>query len=271
MPRDVGARQHVLDASAQPGPARDRQPPSAISGTAVVELVAPGHVVDVDLEDARVRDRRAPLRRDERREVAVVVVRRAVDLERLGEVGDLLRLVEAVPDHVDRGDVHRARLEERPEAAARVEVLARADRASARRGGRCASARRVEEVDLEPERGRTARARARRARAPSGLEVEVEVDDRLGAARRCPRRTPRAGGRARPRSRSAAERAAARAEAGHEHLRLVAGDDDVRLERAEARARPPRGRARSTSSYDASFGVPVTSHARARVVPQCDQ
>ena len=26
-----------------------------------------------------------------------------------------------------------------------------------------------------------------------------------------------------------------------------------------------------TSSYDASFGVPVTSKARALVVPQCDQ
>ena len=33
------------------------------------ELVAPGHVVDVVLEDPRIRDRRAPLRRDERREV----------------------------------------------------------------------------------------------------------------------------------------------------------------------------------------------------------
>ena len=27
----------------------------------------------------------------------------------------------------------------------------------------------------------------------------------------------------------------------------------------------------TTSSYDASFGVSVTSHARALVVPQCDQ
>src|SRR5262245_16504925 len=56
------------------------------------ELVAPWDVVDVELEDARVRNRRAPLRRDERREMAVVVVRRTVDLERLGEIGDLLRL-----------------------------------------------------------------------------------------------------------------------------------------------------------------------------------
>ena len=27
----------------------------------------------------------------------------------------------------------------------------------------------------------------------------------------------------------------------------------------------------ATASYESSFGVPVTSHARARVVPQCDQ
>ena len=27
----------------------------------------------------------------------------------------------------------------------------------------------------------------------------------------------------------------------------------------------------ATSSYESSFGVPVTSQARARVVPQCDQ
>jgi hypothetical protein len=63
------------------------------------ELVTPGDVVDVVLEDARVRDRRAPLGGDEGREMAVVVVRRTVDLERLGEVGDLLRLMEAVPDY----------------------------------------------------------------------------------------------------------------------------------------------------------------------------
>src|SRR4030095_12424640 len=92
------------------------------------ELVAPRHVVDVDLEDSRVGDRGTPLRSDERRQVRVVVVRGAGDLERLGEVGDLLRLVEPVPDHVHRSDVEGTRLQERSERTASVEILARADR-----------------------------------------------------------------------------------------------------------------------------------------------
>ena len=103
-------------------------------------------------------------------------MRRAVDLEGLREVGDLLRLVEAVPDDVDGGDVHSARLEVGPEVAAPVEVLPRADRhrrdvADVReRAG-------IEEVDLEPEQVERLE-RLRNADAALRLEVEVEVDDR---------------------------------------------------------------------------------------------
>ena len=269
VPTDAAARRPRRPRCPSPGPSGSSSTPPSICRRGRHQLVAPGDVVDVDLEDADVRDRRAPLRRDERREMAVVVVRRAVDLERLGEVGDLLRLVEAVPDHVDRGDVHRAGLEERAGSRGRVQVLAGADRH-----------RRASPHERRARPGRRGRPRARAGRtAPSalgdaqhalGLEVEVEVDDRLARRPRCLPRTRRAA-HERLGDLAGADRAAARAEAGHQHLRLVAGNDDVRLEgRGSPRSTTSRPSA-ATSSYDASFVVPVTSHARARVVPQCDQ
>ena len=149
----------------QPGPPGTTSSPSANSGTRGRELLAPGDVVDVDLEQPHVRDRRAPLGRDERREVAVVVVRSAGDLVRLGERRDLQRLREAVPDHVDGGDVHRAGLEVRPEAAQRVEVLAGAER-DRRAAPRVGERRRRRTSRPRARRGRTARARGRRGRSP---------------------------------------------------------------------------------------------------------
>ena len=163
-----------------PRAGRDAQLAGRDLGQRRDELVAPGHVVDVVLEDPRVRDRRAPLGGDEGRKVRVVVVRRAVDLERLGEVGDLLRLVEAVPDHVDRRDVHPARFEIRAEATARVEVLARADR-HGRDVADVGERGRIEEVDLEPEQIERLQ-RLRDPHAAFRLEVEVEVDDRARVA-----------------------------------------------------------------------------------------
>src|SRR5207344_1988717 len=122
----VGVEHVLVHLDAPARPARDVELAGRDLRERGHELVAPRDVVDVELEDARVRYGSAPLGRDERREVTVVVVRRAVDLERLREVGDLLRLVEAVPDDVDRRDVDPARLEVRPEVAAPVQVLARA-------------------------------------------------------------------------------------------------------------------------------------------------
>ena len=91
---------------------------------------------------------------------------------------------------------------------------------------------RVEEVDLEPEQVERLE-RLRDADAALGLEVEVEVDDRP-AAPRVPSANASSSRTSASAISSARERAAALVEAGHEHLRLVAGDDDVRLERAVA-------------------------------------
>ena len=59
-------------------------------------------------------------------------------------------------------------------------------------------------------------------------------------------------------------------EAGVEHLRLVARDDNVRLERRKATLDDLASQSRDVL-IRASFGVPVASHARALVVPQWDQ
>ena len=165
--------------------------------------------------------------------MAVVVVRRAGDLVGLGERGDLQRLREPVPDHVDGGDVHRARLEVRPEAAQRVEVLARAER-DRRAAARVGQRRGVVRVDLEP--GEVERLECPRdADDPLGREVEVEVDDRLRlAARPLPERLEQPRQRVEQLGRRVSVGAAVAAEAGHEHARLGARDDDVRLERAVA-------------------------------------
>ena len=170
--RDV-RRGHPPASIPHPGPAGTRTSPSAISGTAVTTRHA----------RARRRRRARECARsgsqahadDERREMRVVVVRRAVDLERLREVGDLLRLMEPVPDDVDGGDVHSARLEKRPEAAAPIEILARADRHRSD-VSHVGERPRVEEIDLEPQEVEGLE-HARDAGAAFGLQVEVEVDD----------------------------------------------------------------------------------------------
>ena len=259
--------QHVLVHVGAPARAGgDRQRAVRDLGHRGRQLLAPGHVVDVDLEDAHVRDRGAPLGGDERGEVAVVVVRRAVDLERLGEVGDLLRLVEAVPDHVDRGDVHRAGFEERPEAAVRVEVLPGADRD--RRA--VAHARRARP-------GRTRRPRATSGRGPSSARatrstpsaVRLKFRSTIGSAlppRSLAERVEQPHERVLELRRRVAVEAVA-LEAGHQHLRLVAGDDDVRLERLEAALddlAAERRRRRRTRRASACSSPPTRGRASCR-------
>ena len=67
------------------------------------------------------------MHRVQRREVAVVVVRRAVDLERLRHVGDPLRRAETVPGEVDHAHVHGPGFKVAPVIARAEQVLAGAD------------------------------------------------------------------------------------------------------------------------------------------------
>jgi hypothetical protein len=112
------------------------------------EIVLPGHVIDVDLHDAEVRNHCAEVGAHQRGHVAVEVVRRAVDLVGLGHGRDLHRLEDAVPGHVDNADVHGIILEEIFELATAEEVFAaregRFDRATDE-GERA----RIEAVDLD--------------------------------------------------------------------------------------------------------------------------
>ena len=85
-----------------------------------------------------------------RRQVAVVVVGRDIELIALGQVSDLLGLREAVPRHVDHGDIERVLLEVGTVTAQGVEVLARAD---TRGGGLLDLQQRVRviQVDFQPQ------------------------------------------------------------------------------------------------------------------------
>ena len=131
-----------------------------------------------------------------------------------------------------------------PEATAPVEVLAGADR-HRRDVADVRERARVEEVDFEPEQVERLE-RARDTGDALGLEVEVEVDDR-------PRRAAGALGERveqtheRLRDLLGPERPASLAEPGHQHLRLVARDDDVGLERRVARSTTSRPSAATSS------------------------
>src|SRR5262249_25396972 len=89
------------------------------------EGALPGHVVDVDLHDAHVRQHGAEMQRMQVGQVAVIVVRGDVDLARLGQPPDLHGLRETVPRHVDDGHVHRVLLQKRPVLAQAHQALAR--------------------------------------------------------------------------------------------------------------------------------------------------
>ena len=89
------------------------------------EFRLPRHVVDIVLDDSKVRHGRCEMRADDVAEQpAAVVMRRDIDLVGLGEVGHLHRLEVAVPRHVDDRHIGGPGLEERPKGAARIEILA---------------------------------------------------------------------------------------------------------------------------------------------------
>jgi hypothetical protein len=77
------------------------------------QLVLPRHGLRVGLHDPEVRDDGGEVGAHHGREVAVEIVRRHVDLVRVGHRRDLHRLSDPVPGDVDDRDVHRVPLEER--------------------------------------------------------------------------------------------------------------------------------------------------------------
>ena len=110
----------------------------------------PGHIVDIDFHDAEVRDGGAEMRAHQAGEMAVEIMRRAVGLMRLAHCGDLERGEDAVPGHVDDGDVHRIIVEEGLEAAQAKKRFAGCDRGLYAVAD-MAQGVRVIEIDLEPE------------------------------------------------------------------------------------------------------------------------
>ena len=141
------------------------------------QIVLPGHVIDVDLHDAEVRNHCAEVGAHQRGQVAVEVVRRAIDLVGLGHGRDLHRLEDAVPGQVDNADVHGIILEE-------IFELATAEKAFAAREGRSDRATdegeraRIEAVDLDPHQP-VPLQRTDEADVALGLEVEIEIEEKL--------------------------------------------------------------------------------------------
>src|SRR5262245_18179125 len=169
----------LIDICAPAGLRRHDQVPILDTRRLRDEIVLPGHIVDVDLHDAEVRDRRAEMGAHQRRHVAVEVVRRAVHLIGLSHGGDLHRLENAVPGQIDDADIHRIALEEVLELATAKEGFA----ARERRGNRAADQRErswIEAVYLDPHEAMLSLLeRANEADVTLGLEVEVEVEQKL--------------------------------------------------------------------------------------------
>ena len=114
------------------------------------------------------------MRAHKRRQVPVEIVRRYVDLVRLGHVRDLHALRQSVPRHVDDSHVHRAVLEEGAELPPREQRFAARHR-SPQRIAYLAQARRVVTVDLEPHQPQIVQG-AGHLQIALGLEVEIEVE-----------------------------------------------------------------------------------------------
>ena len=75
------------------------------------QLVLPGHILDVDLHDPEVRDGGAEMGAHQRSDMAVEIMRCHVDLIGVRHGGDLEGFEDAVPGHVDDGDIDRLLLE----------------------------------------------------------------------------------------------------------------------------------------------------------------
>ena len=195
------------------------------------QVVLPRHVVDVDLHDAHVRQRGAEMRAHQGGQVAVEVVRRHVDLVRLGHVADLHALGEAVPGDVDDGHVHRVVLEEGAELPPREQRFATRD-GGAQRIADLAQRQRVVTVDLEPHQAQVVEG-ARHRQVALGLEVEIQVEEDVHVR-------PRAFAQRRQLFAQRADDAARRVqvdpvlEPRHvQRRRLAVEQEDVGLERAE--------------------------------------
>src|SRR5215469_5972216 len=70
------------------------------------DLVVPREAVNVDLHDPQIGDGGCEMRIHHRRQMAIKIVRRDIDLERLGGSRDLHRLPYPVPHCVEDRDVH---------------------------------------------------------------------------------------------------------------------------------------------------------------------
>ena len=139
------------------------------------EIVFPGHIIDVDLHDPEVRNRCAEVGAHQSGNVAIEVVRRAVDLIGLGHECDLHRLEDAVPGHVDNGDVHRIILEEISELATSEKAFAARDGRSDRATDKGERAR-IEAINLDPHQPMPIE-RTDQADVPLGLKIEIEIEE----------------------------------------------------------------------------------------------
>src|SRR6185437_10312273 len=113
------------------------------------EVVNPRHVIGLEFHDPEIRDRRAKMRADQAGEVAVEIMRRAIDVERVGDRRDPHAFPQPVPRYVDNRDIDCLFLEERTELLDAVDRLERGDRRRGRAADR-GEAGRVVQVDLDP-------------------------------------------------------------------------------------------------------------------------
>ena len=173
----VGADRLLVGVAAPAGPVRHDEVAVLEHRRVVDQLVVPGQAVDVGLHDAQVRHGGREVRVHHRAQVAVEVVRRHVDLVRLGAGRDLHRLPHAVPGRVDDGHVHGLLAEVGQELAQAQQRLARGDRV---RAGAADMAQRLgaEGVDLDPEHVEVGDL-AQDLEIALGLGVEVEVEQQI--------------------------------------------------------------------------------------------
>ena len=88
-------------------------------------ILSPGHIVNIDLHNTHIRQNRAQTRTDTRRKMAIIIVRRNIELIRLGQIPYLLRLGKPIPRHIDHKHIRRPRLEIRNKLAHIKQIFTR--------------------------------------------------------------------------------------------------------------------------------------------------
>src|SRR5215831_2165580 len=173
----TGADRRLVGYAAPSRPIRHDEMAVLEHGRMIDKLVVPGEAVDVGFHDAKVGHGGGKVRIHHGAQMPVEVMRRHIDLVRLGGARNFHGLPHAVPGCVDDGHIHRLLAEIGQEFAQAKERLAGRDRVPALAANE-AQRLWIEGVDLDPKHIEIGDG-AQNLEIAFGLGVEVEIEQQV--------------------------------------------------------------------------------------------